>query len=205
LSSNEWQLTEKIVILLEPMQYITKELSCKGAMVSPVIPCLEILKMELNLSEPESAEKCKGILTTEDEILSSLDSRFEHVYTNDTYLLATLFDPRFKNQFYDEETTQSIITQVCESDSELLTDREGHQQDDESQGQSCPSNVTCNSQLGSSESDSVQSITTTATNSVEVTRKKGLVCMILTKELSKTMSRYLLQHLLLTLKIKYQP
>ena len=145
------------------MQHITKQLSRKGAMVSKVIPFLDILKMELDSSEPVSADKFKGILTTKDEILSSLDSWFEHVYTDDTYLLATLLDQRFKNQFYDEETTQSTITrliQVSESDSKLSTEQEGCEQDDESQGQSCPSNVTCDSQLGSSESDSVQSTTT---------------------------------------------
>ena len=85
--------------------------------MSQVIPFLEILKMELDSSEPETADKFRGILTTKDEILSSLDSRFEQVYSNDTYLLATLLDPRFKNKFYDAETTQSAIDrliQVCE-------------------------------------------------------------------------------------------
>ena len=74
LNSNEWQLAEKIVKLLEPMQHITKEFSAKGAMVSQVIPFLEILKMELDSnqsSEPETTDKFRGILTTKDEMLSS--------------------------------------------------------------------------------------------------------------------------------------
>ena len=37
-SSNEWQLAEKVVSLLEPMQRITKELSARGAVISEVIP-----------------------------------------------------------------------------------------------------------------------------------------------------------------------
>ena len=79
LCSNEWQLAEKVVNLLEPMQCITKEFSAKGAMVSQVIPFLEILKMELESSEPETTDKFRGILTTKDEMLSSLDPRFDQV------------------------------------------------------------------------------------------------------------------------------
>lgn len=57
LCANKWQLAEKIVKLLQPMQCITKEFSAKGAMVSQVIPFLEILKMELDASEPETTDK----------------------------------------------------------------------------------------------------------------------------------------------------
>ena len=116
------------------MQRITKEFSAKGAMVSQVIPFLEILKMELDTSEPETTDKFRGILTTKDEMLSSLDSRFDQVYFNDTYLLATLLDPRFKVKFFDTATTQSaidqLIQQACESDSEILPMEQGHQQDE---------------------------------------------------------------------------
>ena len=108
-SSNEWQLAEKIIKLLEPMQRITKEFSTKGAMVSQVIPFLEILKMELESSEPETADKFRGILTTKDEILSSLDSRFEQVYSNDTYLLATLLGRRFKNKFMTKKQLSLLL------------------------------------------------------------------------------------------------
>ena len=48
LNSNQWQLAEKAVKLLEPMQRITKELSARRAVISEVIPSLEILKTELN-------------------------------------------------------------------------------------------------------------------------------------------------------------
>ena len=115
LNSNEWQLSDKIVKLLEPMQCIIKEFSAKGAMVSQVIPFLEILKMELNSnhsSKSETIDKFKGIITTKDEMLSSLDSRFHQVYSNDTYLLATLLDPRFKVKFFDTATTQSAIDRL---------------------------------------------------------------------------------------------
>ena len=59
------------------MQCVTKEFSAKGAMVLQVIPFLEILEMELHSnqsSKSETRDKLRGIVTTKDKILSSLDS-----------------------------------------------------------------------------------------------------------------------------------
>ena len=190
LNSNEWQLSDKIVKLLEPMQRITKEFSAKGATVSQVIPILEILKMELNSnhsSESETTNKFKGIITTKDEMLSSLDSRFHQVYSNDTYLLATLLDPRFKVKFFDTATTQfaidRLIQQACESDSDILPVEQGQQDeavepiqsDGDNQGhisecETAQTSGPCNSRFGH-ESDSIQS--STSTESTSSTKKKG--------------------------------
>ena len=188
LNSNEWQLAEKIVKLLEPMQRITKEFSAKGAIVSQVIPFLEILKMELDSnqsSEPETTDKLRGILTTKDEMLSSLDSRFDQINSNDTYLLATLLDPRFKVNFFDTATTQSAIDrliQACESDSEAPPIEQGNQQDiedkptqpddDDDQGDKIKTSGPCTLQLGYSESDYIQS-TSVSTELTSSTKKKG--------------------------------
>ena len=166
-------------------QIITKEFSAKGAMVSQVILFLEILKMKLDSSkssDPESTDQFRGILTTKDELLTSLDSRFDHVYSNDTYLLATVLNPRFKVKFFDTETTQSaidrLIQRACESDSEVVPMEQGHQQDepiqpdDDNQGHISETSGSCNSQLGYSESDTIQS-TSSSTEPTSSTKKKG--------------------------------
>ena len=180
LHSNEWHLAERVVALLEPMQRITKEFSAKGAMVSQVIPFLKILKMELDSSEPETTDKFRGILTTKEEMVSSLDSRFDQVYSNDTYLLATLLDPRFKVKFFDTVTTQSaidrLIQQACESHSDILSMEQGHQQDepiqpdDDDQGNTSETIGPCNSQLDYSEPDSTSGTSMEPTSN---TKKKG--------------------------------
>ena len=63
LSSNDWQLAEKVVSLLEPMQRITKELSARGVVISEVMPFLEILKTELGKESSDTQEKFRGILS----------------------------------------------------------------------------------------------------------------------------------------------
>ena len=75
------------VKLLEPMQCVTKEFSAKGAMVSQVIPFLEVLKMKLDWnhsSEPDTTNKFRDILTTKDEMMPLLYSLFDQIYSNDT-------------------------------------------------------------------------------------------------------------------------
>ena len=74
LNSIEWQQTEKIVKLLEPAQCVTKELSEKDAMLSQVIPFIEILKMEMGSTGDD-----RGIISTKEVMLKSLKSCFEHV------------------------------------------------------------------------------------------------------------------------------
>ena len=105
LNSNEWQQAEKIVKLLEPVQRVTKELSGKDAMLSQVIPFIEILKMEMG----STGDDDRGIISTKEVMLKSLKSRFEHVYSDDNCVIATLLDPRFKSTFYDAAATKSAI------------------------------------------------------------------------------------------------
>ena len=74
-NSIEWQQTEKMVKLLEPVQCVTKELSEKDAMLSQVIPFIEILKMEMG----STGDDDRGIISTKEVMLKSLKSCFEHV------------------------------------------------------------------------------------------------------------------------------
>ena len=114
LSANEWQQAEKIVNLLEPVQRVTKELSAKEASISQVIPFLETLQIELSTSR----ESDSGIKTTKEEMLKSLKARFEYVYNDDNFVIATLLDPRFKATFFEEAKTKSAtqtLLAICES------------------------------------------------------------------------------------------
>ena len=84
------------------MQCVTKEFCAKGVMVSQVIPFLDILEKEPDwnhLSNPDTTNKFRDTLTTKDKMLSSLYSRFEQIYSNNIYLLATLLDRKFKVNF----------------------------------------------------------------------------------------------------------
>ena len=94
------------------MQRITKELSARGAVISEVILFLEILKTELEEESSDTQEKFRGILSTKDELLESLNSRFNHAYKEDKYIIATLLDPRFKGSFCDTTTSRLAVERL---------------------------------------------------------------------------------------------
>ena len=97
----------------QSVQHVTKELSAKEAMLSQVIPFIEILKMELGSVGGDD----RGIISTKEEMLKSLKSHFEHVYSDDNCVITTLLDPRFKATFYNVAATESAIqtlVKLCE-------------------------------------------------------------------------------------------
>ena len=60
--------------------------------------------MELDwshLSEPDTTNKFRDILTTKEEMLSSLDSRFDQSYS--AFLLPYALNPRFKVNFLTQQ------------------------------------------------------------------------------------------------------
>ena len=169
LGSNEWQLAEKVVNLLEPMQRITKELSARGAVISEVIPFLEILKTKLGEESSDTQEKFKGVLSTKDELLESLKSRFNHVYKEDNYIIATLLDPRFKISFYDTATSELAVQRLivaCQKESALVLKEQDKTQ------------VTqpCDPQVQTSNCDLLEQSNTTVTTDTSNpnTRKRGI-------------------------------
>ena len=72
--------------------------------------------MQIELNTPRESDS--GIKTTKEKMLKSLKSRFEYVYNDDNFVIATLLDPRFKDTFFKEaktkSATQALLT-ICES------------------------------------------------------------------------------------------
>jgi len=126
-------MEEKVVKLLEPMQRMTKELSARKAVISEVIPFLEILKTELEEESDDTQERFKGVLSTKEKLLGSLQSRFGHVYKDDNYIIATLLDPRFKTSSYDTTTSKLAVqrlTAACLTQPKLVYKLTGQQSGD---------------------------------------------------------------------------
>jgi len=72
---NEWQLAEKVIKLLESVQWITKDLSARRSVISEVIPFLETLKTEVEEeSSSDTQEKFRGVLSTKEELRIGVSS-----------------------------------------------------------------------------------------------------------------------------------
>ncbi|XP_065323365.1 zinc finger BED domain-containing protein 4-like [Gordionus sp. m RMFG-2023] len=81
LSLYEWELAERVIDVLEPIQRVTKEISTESCSISNVIPFVEILKSELTINGDTDREKlrtaCESFFKGDDNVqlpISNKDS-----------------------------------------------------------------------------------------------------------------------------------
>lgn len=102
---NQWVLIEKLINILEPFHFVTKELSSDNSTLADVIPTVTAIVMSL-ADMPDA-----GVGTVKDELLSDVRSRFEHMESESLYAVATLIDPRYKDRLFQnkEEVTAMLL------------------------------------------------------------------------------------------------
>ena len=104
LTTNEWNLLKKVIIILQPFYIVTTNISKSKSMISSVIPHVRALHSYLS----SSAETDRGMQTLKNELKSSLEKRLlcnsyssreaMHIFEHTRKLLATSIavDPRYK-------------------------------------------------------------------------------------------------------------
>ena len=63
----------------------------------------------------DTQEKFRGVLSTKEELLESLQFRFGHVYKEDNYIMATLLNTRFESSFYNTTTSELAVQRLTEA------------------------------------------------------------------------------------------
>ncbi|GBP85051.1 Zinc finger BED domain-containing protein 4 [Eumeta japonica] len=106
LSNEEWQILGKSIELLKPFEEITKIISSSCSSVSEVIPHLKTLQKYLEMYYDEN----KKIMEMKALLENDLNIRFDMDH-NKIFTLATLLDPRYKQQFFDTEDLITIRSQ----------------------------------------------------------------------------------------------
>lgn len=105
LSANQWTLAEKLVTILAPFEAATRECSRKDESIGMVIP--RVLMLERKVAKLETT--VQGMGTTLQEIKTSMATRFANLESSSNTVLATIFDPRFKDAFFRKECTKGKI------------------------------------------------------------------------------------------------
>ena len=103
LSSQSWQLAEKIVKVLKPFEEATVAVSSEGSSAALIIPVDNIF-----------SEEDEGVRTMKQKMLQSIKTRFMGMETTKLYVIPTLLDPRFKIKVFSSQTAviqakQSLI------------------------------------------------------------------------------------------------
>ena len=90
-----WDIVEKIVAVLNPGEEIIQSISTEVASVSLIIPFIRAFRRTL-----EDHNNDRGIRTMKSEMLDSLNRKYGDAENNESLVLATLLDPRFKDKFF---------------------------------------------------------------------------------------------------------
>lgn len=144
-SAVEMQNIKTLILILKPLEYVTKELSGEQYVtISKIIPMVNCLKAQIN--DVHVAEGIGGddntddkvINTVKNEIIKQIERRFGHIEDNHLIAISCLLDPRFKNihfqdaracakaisllrRFITTTPSSSIISSEPDSDSSVET------------------------------------------------------------------------------------
>jgi len=111
LNTHQLDLVRKVIATLEPVEGITKMISTDAAAASVLIPLLKALEKSLTKHHNDS-----GIQTMKSEMLSSLNRRFENVEKHGELIIATMLNPRYKDNvllWQVQKTLLSNISLIC--------------------------------------------------------------------------------------------
>ncbi|XP_076838907.1 zinc finger BED domain-containing protein 4-like [Brachyhypopomus gauderio] len=96
LTSLQWALLERAMIVLAPFEELTRKVSSSTASAADVIPAVTVLKRILG----KESDCDSGIKTMKTTLLQAVNNRFSAVEDEPLYALATLLDPRYKDRYF---------------------------------------------------------------------------------------------------------
>ena len=85
LNSHQLDIIRKLIVLLKPIEEVTKMISTNSACISAVIPLVKFLKRMFNKHDDDA-----GIRTMKSEKLTSLECRFDSIEQIDELCVATI-------------------------------------------------------------------------------------------------------------------
>ena len=113
--SCQWQLTEKVLCVLQPFQEATREAQYLTASISIVIPIVNALIRQL---EKECEDE--GIRAMKHKLLASLLSQYQDMEENKHFAVATTLDPRYKLRCFSSASKGAGARQMLMEEVEKL-------------------------------------------------------------------------------------
>ncbi|XP_039591329.1 zinc finger BED domain-containing protein 4-like isoform X2 [Polypterus senegalus] len=103
LSPLQWTLIENMLTILDPCEQLTRDISRATATAADVIPAVQALKRFLTKNVPTD----HGVKTSKSTLLEAVNKRFDHIEAEPLYVLATILDPRYKDQYFTTSKQQA--------------------------------------------------------------------------------------------------
>ena len=112
----------KVLKVLKPFEEATKEASFKFASLAIVIPLVNALYRQMEVSDEDG----QGVKTTKRQLLQLLKSRFGDIESCKHYVLATILDTRYKHRCfssaYKASAASEMLTRECQNFHEAESD-----------------------------------------------------------------------------------
>ncbi|XP_063931157.1 zinc finger BED domain-containing protein 4-like [Zophobas morio] len=121
VSAEEIDILKELIILLQPFEEVTKEISGQGYVTSSkVIPMVNCVLKKLNTLLPMTSE---GILLKHN-IIKEMEKRFSKIEEVKLLAISTILDPRFKKIHFDKPTA---CAQATSDINKCLFEDNGHE------------------------------------------------------------------------------
>ncbi|GBP00274.1 Zinc finger BED domain-containing protein 4 [Eumeta japonica] len=121
----EWKIIECCVELLKPFEEGTRELSSSHTLISSVIPIIRMLTQKVSdylTASPESP-----IYHAAKTLKAGISGKFSTLLEEEnSYIIATYLDPRYKNKFFTSLTEEKIkddILKISRNTEDILASR----------------------------------------------------------------------------------
>ncbi|PAA75622.1 hypothetical protein BOX15_Mlig029382g14, partial [Macrostomum lignano] len=114
LMDNESDVSKKAVKLLEIFEVFTLEVSRETASISCILPMVKVSLEHLQQVD------CFGITYLRDDLVKGLTQRFSDEKKSHYHIVATMLDPRFRLDFFDEEQRNFAKAELVKAMNEIL-------------------------------------------------------------------------------------
>ncbi|XP_072929650.1 zinc finger BED domain-containing protein 4-like [Epargyreus clarus] len=107
----EWKIIECCLEVLKPFEEATREMSSSQALISSVIPIIQMLLKKLDdyLIKPRESDAIRLAVSN---LKSQFSAKFSSLEDNNLYAISTYLDPRYKYKFFKPVTEEKIKDEI---------------------------------------------------------------------------------------------
>jgi len=109
LSASDWELAERIVKVLKPFYEATVEISSDQTCLSVMVPMVTMLLGKVQ-ARPEPTDR--GLQQLKAALRDAIQRRFAFARTTPAIVVATLLDPRFKDEYFNSQEKSSAMAEI---------------------------------------------------------------------------------------------
>ncbi|XP_076594885.1 zinc finger BED domain-containing protein 4-like [Chaetodon auriga] len=123
LTATQWGIMEKMTILLEPFEQLTKDISSAEATAADVIP--GVVSLTRLLAKMDESDK--GVQVAKHTLLEAVSKRFNGVQTEPLCAIATMVDARYKDRYFDpdkKEGARNMLLNVVDEMASVCNDQQ---------------------------------------------------------------------------------